>query len=71
MTIRWTIAIYPGSFKTFFYVREIDHAKATFEDRAVSVFLLILSGLKVHMKGKMTLLTSLAKSVGVSSTEQL
>ena len=31
----------------------------------VSVFLLILSGLKFHMKGKMTLLTSLAKSVGV------
>ena len=37
----------------------------------VSVFLLILSGLKFHMKGKMTLLTSLAKSVGVSSTEQV
>ena len=37
----------------------------------VSVFLLILSGLKFHMKGKMTLLTSLAKSVGVSSTVRL
>ena len=37
----------------------------------VSAFLLILSGLKFNMKGKMTLLTSLAKSVGVSSTEQL
>ena len=31
----------------------------------------ILSGLKFHMKGKMTLLTSLAKSVGVSCTEQV
>ena len=34
MTIRWTIAIYPGSFKRFFYVREIDHVKATFGDWA-------------------------------------
>ena len=31
----------------------------------------ILSGLKFHMKEQMTLLTSLAKSVGVSSTEQV
>ena len=29
-----TIAIYPGSFKRFFYVREIDHVKATFGDWA-------------------------------------
>ena len=27
-----TIAICPGSFKRFFYVREIDHVKATFGD---------------------------------------